>query len=240
MTTIARALLLSTVMVSAPLVSARGAPRAEPPAQAKAHYNLGMTAYRLGYYDQAIEAFTRAHGIDPTPNLLYNIAQSYWKKGDKAQALAFYRRYLDADPGAPDRELIQTRIRALSGPSNGAPEPLPAPGAATPPAGAAAAPDPASAVAAAAGPGGVRYWEPGAPPAAGEASAPPFAAPPPPPAPAHTVVEDSGPPPLYRRPLFWSVVGIATLTAVVAFVWLRPQDRWTCQSADCFTTRTVP
>jgi tetratricopeptide (TPR) repeat protein len=203
MMAIARALLLSTVMVSAPLVSARGAPRADPATQAKAHYDLGMTAYRLGYYDQAIGAFTRAHEIDPTPNLLYNIAQSYWKKGDNAQALMFYRRYLDAAPGAPDRELIQTRIRALSVPSSAAPEPPPVPAAA-----------PAS---------------------------PRFAAsPPPPPAPAHTVVEDSAPPPIYRRPLFWSAVGIATLTAVVAFVWLRPKDRWTCQASDCFTTRTVP
>ena len=101
MMTIARALLLSTVMVSAPLVAAHGAPPADPPTRAKARYDLGMTAYRLGYYDQAIGAFTRARAIDPTPNLLYNIAQSYWKKGDKAQALAYYRRYLDATPGAP-------------------------------------------------------------------------------------------------------------------------------------------
>ena len=81
--------------------------------QAKAHYELGMTAYGLGHYDRAVQAFLRAYQVDPAPILLYNVAQAYWKKGQNEAAVIFYRRYLDADPKAKNRARIRARIRDL-------------------------------------------------------------------------------------------------------------------------------
>jgi hypothetical protein len=81
--------------------------------RAKAHYELGMTAYGLGHYDRAVLAFTEAYQVDPAPILLYNIAQAYWKKGDRERANTYYRRYLEADPRARNRAQIRARIRAL-------------------------------------------------------------------------------------------------------------------------------
>jgi tetratricopeptide (TPR) repeat protein len=225
-TTTARAVLLAAVMAagSTPLSAApaRGQARVDPATQARTHYELGMKAYERRDYDGAIAAFRRAHDLDPRPNLLYNIAQSYWKKGDNAQALDFYRRYLDAAPGAPDGKLIGERIRELSAAASAPPSSAP--------------PGPTAAIASATG--GVRYWEPGSPAAAREVTtAPTFAALPPPP---EEVVAEDEPPAVYRRPLFWGAVGVAALTAVAAILWLRPQDRWSCQAAECFATRTVP
>jgi hypothetical protein len=81
--------------------------------QAKAHYELGMTAYGLGHYDRAVQAFLQAYEIDPAPILLHNVAQAYWKKGDHTPALMFYRRYLEADPRAKNRVQVRNRIRDL-------------------------------------------------------------------------------------------------------------------------------
>jgi tetratricopeptide (TPR) repeat protein len=82
-------------------------------AQAKEAYERGTKAYTLGRFDQAIEAFSSAYELDPSPILLYNIAQSHWKSGNNERAVFFYRRYLEAEPKAENRERIEARIREL-------------------------------------------------------------------------------------------------------------------------------
>jgi hypothetical protein len=93
--------------------------------QAKAAYELGMTAYGLGHFDRAIDSFTKAYELDPAPVLLYNIAQSHWKKGNPEQAIVFYRRYLEADPQAENRTRVKTRIRELEVEMKQNPRPMP-------------------------------------------------------------------------------------------------------------------
>src|SRR5262245_49495080 len=93
-----RLALVGCVVLLAPVDARAQAPDAAT--QAKAHYELGMTAYGLGHYDRAVQAFLQAYEIDPAPILLHNVAQAYWKKGDYTPALMFYRRYLEADPRA--------------------------------------------------------------------------------------------------------------------------------------------
>ena len=104
--------VLAALLVAIPL-AARAQQPPDVSTQAKASYELGMTAYGLGHYDRAIEAFSRAHALDPAPILLHNIAQAYWKKGDNERAVAFYRQYLEADPKAQNRSKIRARIREL-------------------------------------------------------------------------------------------------------------------------------
>jgi hypothetical protein len=94
--------------------------------QAKAHYELGMTAYSLGHYDRAVDSFTKAYDLDPAPVLLYNIAQAHWKKGNPEQAVAYYKRYLEADPNAQNRARIKNRIRELEAEMKEHPRPMPA------------------------------------------------------------------------------------------------------------------
>jgi tetratricopeptide (TPR) repeat protein len=95
------------------LASATAAETPDPVTEAQAHYRKGLTAYELGHFDQAIEAFARAYELDPAPILLFNIAQSHWKNGDEPRALFFYRRYLEADPRAENRPRVETRMREL-------------------------------------------------------------------------------------------------------------------------------
>jgi tetratricopeptide (TPR) repeat protein len=208
-------------------VAASGSPaRGQPPddGPAKVHVDRGMKAYRLGDCDRAIEELTRAHQIDPAPTVLYHIAECHQKKGEHAEALSFYRGYLLAHPGAADRELVEDRVRWLEmlGSPNPAPPRPPGP------------PSPVAPVH-----GGVRYWEPGSGAVASGVAAPMMASPP-------TVRQVPAPieippePPFYRRPLFWGVVGAAVVTAAAVVFFLRPRDHWTCEAADCLSTRTVP
>jgi tetratricopeptide (TPR) repeat protein len=112
-------------------------PRARSPAdQAREQYERGVVAYNLEHFDEAIAAFSRAYELDPAPILLYNIAQARWKKGENDRALFYYRRYLEADPAAPNRAAVEARIEELERtrqPSSSVPPPPIAPAAIVPP-----------------------------------------------------------------------------------------------------------
>jgi len=186
------------------------AARAEPPPgdlaqRALGHYQQGVSAYRSGRYAEAVEAFTRAHQVDPAPILVFNIAQAYWKKGDREPALEAYRRYLALDPRAPNRPQVEARIQELTAARASPVEPTPLSAAAAAPVG----PLPVSLSLAPAPPSGSVL-------AANQSAA------------------ASGRPPFYRRALFWTVVGaVAVGVAVTVAVAARPDggDHWSC--ADC-------
>jgi len=70
-------------------------------AQAKTaddYYKAGETAYNLGNFDEAIEAFKKGYEAEPDESrkaaYLYNIGQAYRQKKDCSNALFFYKRYL--------------------------------------------------------------------------------------------------------------------------------------------------
>ena len=209
--------LVILLLLSGPVAPARGQRRLDASTEAKAHYELGMTAYGLGHFDRAIEAFTRAYKLDPAPILLFNIAQAHRKKGDRDQAISHYRRYLEAAPGAEDRETVLARIRELEAEPS-APDPNVA--GLAPASGAAGAP-----------PGDTQ---------AGSNLANPLARAAPPPLPPDRLVEAPQIPPIHRRPWFWQVVGAAALVTVATIFLVRPDRAWSCGPPDCnLPTRTV-
>lgn len=73
----------------------------QEPDNPKIHYNMGRVRYRLEKYDEAISEFQlgflekdrRFHA-----NVLYNIANSYFKKGQLDPAIESYKTSLLADP----------------------------------------------------------------------------------------------------------------------------------------------
>jgi len=81
--------------------------------QAKQRFAAGAQAYREARYKDAIDLFLQANGLDPHPDLIYNIGQAYEKLGDVGAALRSYREYLRLQPGAADRATIETGIKNL-------------------------------------------------------------------------------------------------------------------------------
>jgi tetratricopeptide (TPR) repeat protein len=198
-------------MIAAPEARAQ-APTRELAQRALDHYQRGVSAYRGGDYEVAIQAFNDAYEVDPAPILVFNIAQAHWKLSHREPALAAYRRYLSLEPGATNRAQVEGRIAELTAapaaPGRVEPEPLSSP-----------EPRPPGVVEPVLPPSLVVPVAP-APPAVLSASQP--------------APRGERRPPFYRRGLFWSVVGaLAVGTAVAVAVAARPGggSHWSC--ADC-------
>jgi tetratricopeptide (TPR) repeat protein len=114
------------VLVAGVPASQAQEPSREVARQALDQYQRGTAAYRARRYDEAIAAFNRAFELDPAPILIFNIGQAQFKKGERAQALASYRRYLELEPTSTNRAQVEARIRELEAPPVIEPAPEPA------------------------------------------------------------------------------------------------------------------
>jgi tetratricopeptide (TPR) repeat protein len=95
--------------------------RAEEPAEAAArvdlarrHFQSGSAYFEEGRFAEAAREFRESYKLAPRMDLLFNIAQCYLRKGDAARAVAFYRRYLEANPVARDRPAIEHTVAGLA------------------------------------------------------------------------------------------------------------------------------
>lgn len=74
----------------------------------------GAELFGQAAYAEAIERFEEAYKLEPVANLLYNIALSYERMGDKDNAIVYYEKFIiagDADP--ENRSKALKRARAL-------------------------------------------------------------------------------------------------------------------------------
>jgi tetratricopeptide (TPR) repeat protein len=125
--------VLGIVLVSLLASASALAQSDEDVANAKAKYEEGKTAYRLGKFDEAIAAWKQAYELKSDPIFLYNIAQAYREAKDYERAAFFYRSYLNETQNPEDRKVIEQRItemeellemeRDREGPAPGDPEP---------------------------------------------------------------------------------------------------------------------
>jgi tetratricopeptide (TPR) repeat protein len=79
-------------------------------AVARRHFMRGKELHAAGNYREAATEYLAAYDRFPAPAFLYNVAQVYRLAGDKKNALANYRKYLELEPegeGSADaREFI--------------------------------------------------------------------------------------------------------------------------------------
>jgi hypothetical protein len=90
----------------------------------------GLKAYRAGRNDPAVENFKKAYEACPSPGYLYNLAQIYRHANDNANAVTYYKQYLDQtesdDPRRADAEKWVAQLSPQTAPT-------PPPAAVTPP-----------------------------------------------------------------------------------------------------------
>ena len=81
--------------------------------RARALFTEGSKLYNLGDYQAALDAFKRAYLEKPDPVLLFNLAQTWRRLGDKLKAVGNYRAYLRESPDAPNAEEVQKLVLRL-------------------------------------------------------------------------------------------------------------------------------
>ncbi len=89
-------------------------PPADSRAEARAHFLRGQEHQQAGRYDDAIAEYQAAYSAAPMPALLFNLGQAYRLKGDKHRAVAYYKKYVAAEPNAAPSIEAQQHIDSLA------------------------------------------------------------------------------------------------------------------------------
>ena len=82
----------------------------------KQHYERATRAYDLQKYGEAIDEYQKAYEIGGDPPMLYNIAQAYRLNDQPAEAIRYYRRYLQRAPEARNRDYVERKVADLEKP----------------------------------------------------------------------------------------------------------------------------
>lgn len=88
-------------------------PTADAKAKAKAAFARAVAAEERKDWRTAVDEYLDAYHHAPHPDVLFNVAVVYEKLGDARQSAAYYRRYLDDAPSAPDRAKVERLIETL-------------------------------------------------------------------------------------------------------------------------------
>jgi tetratricopeptide (TPR) repeat protein len=105
-------------------VQARGNDRpadAKAEAAAREHVRKAAEAFQAGRYDEALVEFEAGYAAVPRPAFLLNMGHAARKSGNAARARECYRRYLDLEPGSPQRGEIEKAIAEIDAGHGGAP-----------------------------------------------------------------------------------------------------------------------
>jgi tetratricopeptide (TPR) repeat protein len=80
---------------------------------AKRHFDRGQKLFTLGKFDEALDEYQKAFDASPIPDFLYNIGQCYRNLGNYEQAIFSFKRYLQLDPEAENRDKVEIIIDEL-------------------------------------------------------------------------------------------------------------------------------
>jgi len=191
----------------------------------RAHFEMGTAYFRLEKYPDALREFEQGYLEMPDPAYLFNIAKCHSELGRSAEAIRFFRRFLDETrTGHAQRAQAEQALRELEGTTTPATQIAPPPPSGPPsaplslapvaPAAASAAPGPGAPAPAAAIPPGPARLVPlhaEAPITSGTAvsvRAPDAAA----------ATEPGDRRPVYKTWWFWTLVGAAVVGGVVVGV----------------------
>ncbi|MGE0546182.1 MAG: tetratricopeptide repeat protein [Kofleriaceae bacterium] len=65
---------------------------------AEAHYKQGEAFFAAEDFDRAIEQFEQAYQLAPMPLLHFNLGLCFKRKGERAEAIARFKRYITEEP----------------------------------------------------------------------------------------------------------------------------------------------
>jgi hypothetical protein len=81
--------------------------------EARQHFLKGQQFFDVGRWDEAADEFEKAYATRSDPVFIYNMAQSFRRKGDTKRALDLYKNYLILAPKSTQRAEVEDRIQTL-------------------------------------------------------------------------------------------------------------------------------
>ena len=117
-------LLAASVLMVSFAAQARGNDRpADPKAEAVAreHVRKAAEAFQAGRYDEALVEFEAGYAAVPRPAFVLNMGHAARKAGNAARARECYQRYLELEPGSPQRGEIEKAIAEIDAGHGGTP-----------------------------------------------------------------------------------------------------------------------
>jgi len=94
-------------------------PKAE--AVAREHVRKAAEAFQAGRYDQALAEFEAGYAAVPRPAFVLNMGHAARKAGNAARARECYQRYLELEPGSPQRGEVEKAIAEIDAGQGGTP-----------------------------------------------------------------------------------------------------------------------
>jgi tetratricopeptide (TPR) repeat protein len=82
--------------------------------KAESHFKMGQAFYNTQQWDKAIGEYQSAWDISHEPALQFSIGLAFHKKGDLAQALQHYLKYIDLDPDGVAADEARAYIAELT------------------------------------------------------------------------------------------------------------------------------
>jgi tetratricopeptide (TPR) repeat protein len=104
-------LLLACALALAVARPALGAPSKKE--EARLHFDRAEIQYKLGRFQEALDAYTRAFEIYPVPALLFDIGQCHRNLKHYDRAIFFFEGYLREETNPARRKLAQQLIAEL-------------------------------------------------------------------------------------------------------------------------------
>ncbi len=104
MTWVGSALLLGLLASTSPAAAET------PLEQAKALTKSGGIEFKVGHFEAALEAYSKAYQLVPTPALLFDIGQCHKMLGNYERAIFFFQGYLRDKPDTPNRPVVEQLI----------------------------------------------------------------------------------------------------------------------------------
>jgi tetratricopeptide (TPR) repeat protein len=89
-------------------------PAAERNELARSHFRAGMREFERGRFVEAAAEFERVFELSGQAALLYNAARAWEDAGRAREAVAAYRRFLEANAPGVDRAVVQASIDRLA------------------------------------------------------------------------------------------------------------------------------
>lgn len=108
-----RVFIFLVLLLAAPPALAQQPSDEEAIEIAKEFMELGQALYSAGKFEEAAEAFLNAYKTQPFAAFLFNAGVAFEKAEKFADAVDYLQRYLDEEPGAPDKKEVKARIEAL-------------------------------------------------------------------------------------------------------------------------------